>query len=548
MRRLPPLCRRGRLARLLKNALCDESPARVCAKPAPRGLGILTLACLDAGRCATIPAVNFNRALLSALSLGFLSAACGGSGLTSPSAPTSPTPPVATVSRPNIVFILLDDAEEAMTSNMPRIRSAFIDKGLRFNNAFANTPLCGPSRSNVLAGQFAHNTGVIANAGSDAGYPAWSSRGYDSNNIGPWLKAAGYKTGIFGKYENDYPNTGSAGYSETFVPPGWDDWRVVMSDRTATNNLYTLNENGVLRTYTGDTGGYQTDILSERMQSFIKNVKANSSQPFFAFLSLGAPHTPTEPAARYLSAYPGATAPRGRSFNEADMSDKPRWLQSQAPLMDSATIAEIDSDYRGSLQALLSVEDAVDALFQTLDQLGLASSTYVFFTSDNGLHRGEHRLRGGKNTPYEESIRMPFYVRGPGVPPAKSVDHLTGLVDLAPTFLGLAGAAVPASVDGLSFVPVLSATPPALSAWRQEMLIEHPGGAGLPVQIPPYYAVRTQTELYVEYDNTENEYYDLKNDSLQLDNLARQTSASTISRLSARVAALKACRGASCRP
>ncbi len=143
---------------------------------------------------------------------------------------------------------------------------------------------------------------------------------------------------------------------------------------------------------------------------------------------------------------------------------------------------------------------------------------------------------------------MPFYVRGPGVPAARSIDNLTGLVDLAPTFLGLAGAPVPASVDGLSFQPLLSATPPALSAWRQEMLVEHPGGAGLPVQMPPYYGVRTQTELYVEYDNTESEYYDVKNDSLELNNLVRQAPSSTISRLSARVAALKGCHGASCRP
>ena len=143
---------------------------------------------------------------------------------------------------------------------------------------------------------------------------------------------------------------------------------------------------------------------------------------------------------------------------------------------------------------------------------------------------------------------MPFYVRGPGVPAGKSIDHLIGLVDLAPTFLGLAGAAIPTTVDGISFLPLLSATPPALSTWRQEMLIEHPGGAGLPVQIPPYYGVRTQTEIYVEYDNGENEYYDLRSDPLELNNLARQTPASTISRLSARVAALKACRGASCRP
>jgi N-acetylglucosamine-6-sulfatase len=493
--------------------------------------------------------VNPRRSLIFLASLACVSVACGGSGVasaTSPSGVTTTTTPAPSTpaSKPNIIFVLLDDGEDAMISNMPRIRANFIDRGLKFNAAFANTPLCGPSRANILSGQFAHNTGVIRNAGSDAGYPAWAAAGYDTNSIGPWMKAAGYKTGIFGKYQNDYPTSAA----ETFVPSGWDDWRVVMSDREASNDSYTLNENGTLRLYSSNNSGYQADVLSDRLQSFLRSAETNDSQPFFAFLSLGAPHTPTAPAARHLSAYPGATAPRGPSFNEGDMSDKPNWLRDQTPLMTGPTIAEIDTDYRGSLQAMMAVEEAMDALFATLDQLGESSNTYVFFTSDNGLHRGEHRLRGGKNTPYEESIRMPFYVRGPGVPAGRAIEHLTGLVDLTPTFLGLAGAAIPASVDGMSLAPLfVSATPP-ITSWRQEMLVEHPGGAGLPVQMPAYYGVRTATELYVEYDNGESEYYDLKSDPYELNNLVRQSSTAVISRLSARVAALKSCRGATCRP
>lgn len=432
-----------------------------------------------------------------------------------------------------------------MVSNFAGFRSTFIDRGLRFTNAFATTPLCGPSRANILAGAFTHNTGVLGNVGSDSGYPGWVAGGFDGNNIGPWMKAAGYKTGIFGKYQNDYP-TGAP--SETIVPPGWDDWRVVMSDRVASNDNYTMNENGVLTIYSSSNNGYQTDVLAARLQSFLRASEANDAQPFFAFLSLGAPHTPTAPAARHANAFPGATAPRSASFNEADISDKPFWFQDQAMLMDGPTIADIDADYRGSLQALLAVQEAMEALFQTLDQLGEASNTYVFFTSDNGLHRGEHRLRGGKNTAYEESIRMPLFVRGPGVPAGATVDHLAGLIDLVPTFLSLGGAAIPESVDGMSLTPLLSSSPPALSAWRQEILVEHPGGAGLPIRIPGYYGVRTQTELYVEYENGENEYYDLRSDPLQLENLGRRASSSTISRLSARVAALSRCRGASCRP
>ena len=494
--------------------------------------------------------MKLHRNLVFALAVSAFGVACGGSGLTSPTTPTAnPTPtPAPTVAKPNIILVLLDDGEDAMVSNMPRIRANFIERGLRFTNAFANTPLCGPSRANILAGQFSHNTRVIQNIGGEAGYPAWAEGGYNTNNIGPWLKAAGYRTGIFGKYQNDYPTRlDPKDFVENFVPPGWDDWRVVMSDREASNDSYTLNENGALNRYASPSG-YQADILAARLDSFLRATEANDAQPFFAFLSLGAPHTPTAPAARHLSAYAGATAPRGSSFNEADMSDKPRWLQDQTPLIDAETIRGIDEDYRGSLQAMLAVEEAMDALLTTLDQLGETSNTYIFFTSDNGLHRGEHRLRGGKNTPYEESIRMPFYVRGPGVPTGRTIEHLAGLVDLVPTFLGLAGTPIPASVDGMSLAPLLTATPPAITAWRQEMLIEHPAGAGLPVRIPAYYAVRTQTELYVEYDNFENEYYDLRTDPAQLNNLARSAPSSTLSRLAARVAALKGCRGASCRP
>jgi arylsulfatase A-like enzyme len=459
-------------------------------------------------------------------------------------APPATPGPAANAAKPNIVFVLLDDATEAMPADMPRFKALLIDKGVRFTNAFATTPLCGPSRSNILAGEFTHNTRVLGNSSGDGGYAAWLAGGFDNNNIGPWLKAAGYRTGIFGKYENDYPT----GAPETFVPPGWDDWRVVMSDRVAYNDEYTLNENGVLQAYTSGNNGYQTDVLSARMQSFIKSAAANRGQPFFAFLAVAAPHTPTAPAARHLSAYPGAQAPRTAAFNEADVSDKPQWFKDQTPLMSGADIAEIDSDYRGCLQALLAVEEAMDALFQTLDQLGLSSNTYVFFSSDNGLHRGEHRLRGGKSTAFEESIKIPLYVRGPGVPEGRIIEHLTGLLDLAPTFLTLAGSPIPASVDGMSLTPLLSTSPPPLSAWRPDLLIEHPGGAGTPILIPPYYGVRTQTEMYVEYDNGENEYYDLRADPLQLDNLARQASPSTIARLSARVAALRRCRGTSCRP
>lgn len=469
------------------------------------------------------------------------SAACGGGGAT-PSAPSATPTPGPSAGRPNLVLVLLDDAEYAMVTGMPRLRAQFIDRGVSFTNAIANMPLCGPARSVILAGQYAHNTGVLGNVGADGGYEAWKSGGYDNHNLGVWLKAAGYRTGLYGKYQNDFP-TGSG---DAFVPQGWDDWRGVMSDREASNDLYTLNENGRLTVYRAETGGYQTDILRDRVLDFLRTAENNDAQPFFVYFSLNAPHTPTTPAQRHLSAFPGVQAPRGPSFDEADISDKPSWLQEQATRLTASQVETIDRDYRGSLQALLAVEDAMDQLLQLLDQLGESQNTYVVFTSDNGLHRGEHRIPGGKQSPYEESARIPLFVRGPSVPAGRAVEHVVGHVDIAPTLLTLAGAALQSNFDGVTLTPLLGATPPATASWRQEILIEAFGG-GAPFRIPRYAALRSATEMYMENARGDAEYYDLRTDPNQVNNLASRASSATISRLSARLAELANCAGATCR-
>lgn len=471
---------------------------------------------------------------------------CGGSGGSGvlPTAPSSTSTPLpAAANKPNIVLVLLDDADYALTLESPRIHSLFADGGLSFNNAIATTPLCAPSRSNILTGRYAHNTGVYTNSGDGGGYLAWNAGGLDSNSLGPWLKAAGYKTGIFGKYVNDFPN----GNREDFVAPGWDDWRVVLSDRVASNDDYTMNENGALRVYSTATGGYQTDVLINRTVDFIKAAESNDSQPFFAYLSISNPHAAAGPAPRHTSAYPGVRAPRTPSYDEADISDKPAWLRDQAGRLTGTEMNDIDVFYREQLQSMLSVDEGLDQLFRTLDQYGETANTYVFLTSDNGLFHGQHRLASGKQAVYEESIQMPFLVRGPNVAAGRKLDHVIGLLDLTPTFLALAGAAIPGSVDGVSLVPLLGATPPPLSSWRQDILVES-FGAGAPFRIPPYAAVRTGTEVYVEYNDGDREYYDLQTDPYQLNNLVRGASSATLNRLAARLAALRNCRGASCRP
>ncbi|MBK5255299.1 MAG: sulfatase [Vicinamibacteria bacterium] len=465
-----------------------------------------------------------------------LSSACGPGAQTAGSA-TRPK------DRPNLIVVVLDDADVGITESMPRFRSLFMEQGVRFTSNLANTPLCGPARALLLTGQYAHNTKVYYNNGPEGGYTPWRAGGYDEGNIGVWLKAAGYRTGLFGKYMNDFP----LGREETFVPKGWDDFRVILSDREARNNHFTLSENGVLKLQEAGSGGYQTDVLSRRMREFIRAKKGGDSRPFFAYLALSAPHVPPEPAERHRLAFPDEKAPRKPSFDEADISDKPKALRDQAEPLTPWWNREIDKTYREMRQSLLSVEEAMDALIKTLEETGELSNTYIFFTSDNGWFRGEHRIPTEKYAPYEESIRVPLFVRGPGVPAGRTVSQVVGLVDLPATLLDLAGAPgeLIASSDGRSLVPLLHAKGERVP-WRESILIEHFGG-GAPFRVRSYSGIRSENDVYVEYASGETEYYDLIKDPYQMENTAGKLPPALLANLSQRVKGLETCAAATCR-
>jgi N-acetylglucosamine-6-sulfatase len=464
-------------------------------------------------------------------------------GLDAQPSPASQSP-IALKDRPNLVVVLLDDGDAEITESMPRLRSLLMDRGVRFTSNIANTPLCGPSRAVLLSGRYAHNTKVYYNNGPEGGYTPWRAGGFDDRNIGPRLNALGYRTGIFGKYLNDFP----AGRPPTFFPKGWDDFRGVMSDREAHNNRYTLNENGTLKTYEATDGGYQTDLLSQRLQSFIRDSERDDDRPFFAFFSVSSPHVPPEPAERHLAALPDEKAPRKPSFDEADLSDKPKALRDQAKALTPADSREIDGTYRAMKQSLLSVEDAIEALLRTLRENGEFEKTYIFLTSDNGWMRGEHRIPSEKYVPYEESIRIPLFITGPTVPAGRSQSAVVGLIDLAPTLLELAGASSASiqEADGRSLLPLLRSDPTSALNWRESILIEHFGG-GSPFRVRSYSGLRSETDVYIEYASGEKEYYDLVKDPHQLENKAGILSPKTQSALSQRLAALKVCAGARCR-
>jgi len=272
-----------------------------------------------------------------------------------------------------------------------------------------------------------------------------------------------------------------------------------------------------------------------------------------------APHGPATPAERHEEVFSEEEAPRPPSFDEEDVSDKPSQMQ-DAERISSKEASNIDARYRKRLNSMLAVDEMVGSLVEELEAAGELDNTYIFFTSDNGFHQGEHRIRGGKDQPYEESARVPFFVRGPGVAAGAKAENLALNTDLAPTFADLAGVRFPA--DGRSLAPLLSGEEDP--SWRTSVLLEklpqensnEEGGKGKgnkgkskqgPSSSLGFQAVRTATHKYVEYNNGEEELYDLEADPYELENIYENADPSLIEDLEARLDALRTCSDAGCR-
>lgn len=401
---------------------------------------------------------------------------------------------------PNVVLIVADDLRLDMMWAMPEVRSriggevpAAASHGVTFSNGFVVNPVCCPSRASILTGQYSHTTGVWTNTEPDGGFTAFD----DSSTMATWLDAAGYRTGLIGKYLNGY---GPA--QASYVPPGWDEWFGV------TKNSYfgyEVSHNGVQESYGHAPRDYQTDVLARRAAQFVR--RSPSDTPFFLYLSPKAVHDVPVPAPRHAELFADLAPWRPPSFNEGDIFDKPRYVRG-LPMLDRAARTSLDRFRRDQYRTLVGLDEAVGRVLDALEVTGRISETLIVFTSDNGFQWGEHR-KLGKDVPYEESIRVPLIVRyDPLLTQTGTRSELALNIDLAPTIADLAGVEAPA-VDGESLVPLLTAE---AETWRTDFAIEHlTGGA------PAYCAVRTRTHIYVAHPTGEEELYDLVKDPYQLD-------------------------------
>jgi len=516
------------------------------------------------------PRMRASVAILSLLfpSLLLVAGCAGQNDSTSVETTTAATTPADTTSataqqtqtstkKPNIVFILTDDEDYASAQLLPSLKSQLIEKGASFDNDFVGNSLCCPSRSTILTGLYAHNHDVENNNPPKGGYEKFAAGGLEKKTIAYSLQQNGYTTGLFGKYLNHYPGNAD---DPNRTPAGWDEWHAwgdTLGQAGDENNSntgdtesnaayydYKLIENGKIASYGDSPDDYLTDVLSNKARDFIRNA-SSGSKPFFLYLATSAPHGVPIPAERHQNASLPPQAPRTPSFDQEDVSSMPPWIRDMSRFSAQDTVG-IDTLYHLRMGTMLAVDEMVDSVVKELDADGQLDNTFIFFTSDNGLLLGQHRIRYDKRYPYEEAIRVPLFVRGPGVPAGSKVENLIVNADFAPTFAELADTTFPSDgqVDGRSFASLLRGEDPP---WRSGILLEWFGQKNRRRTLPAYEGIRTDTYKYVEYATGDRELYDLQADPYELNNIYESADPSLLKDLKTRLDGLRSCTGEECR-
>jgi arylsulfatase A-like enzyme len=444
----------------------------------------------------------------------------------------------ATTLRPNILFIMSDDhAAHAIsaygsvvnqTPNLDRLAK----EGMRFEHCYAVNSICTPSRATIITGKYSHLNGVPVFNRFDGSQPT----------VAKYLQAAGYYTGMIGKW-----HLGSD-------PTGFDSWIVLPGQGAYFNPAFLVPEGRKV------IQGYATDVIADLAIDFLKN--RPKDKPFFLMCHNKAPHRPWEPDAKHKAMFANRTIPEPRTLRDDyatrtdalhenrqrvfdDLTRRDLKLEAPADLKGpernkwlgvKPTEVEIEVDgakkilrgeelnkwkYQRYLQDYLaciqSVDDNAGRLLDWLDANGLRDNTIVIYTSDQGFFLGDHGMYD-KRFMYEESIKMPFLVRWPGVIKPGSVENALAInPDFAPTFMDAAGLAVPEDMQGRSLVPLLKGERPA--DWRTSFYYRYYHDPG-DHNTRAHYGMRTETQKLIYYwKKNQWELFDLRNDPDELHNI-----------------------------
>ncbi len=501
--------------------------------------------------------------------------------------------------RPNILVVMTDDMAASDVRFMPNVRKLIARRGTTFNDAVDSFPLCCPARATFITGQYAHNHGVKGNF-----YPyGWYGLKHRRNILPRWLQKSGYRTAAIGKWLNGYGARDGRGE----IPNGFDIWRGLLDVSAYDYYNFVMNRNGKLKywgdkdfarklvefagievrpngagfagiigqlrklfgqppyTYWGseEERDYSPDVTGQVTENIVRRER-KSKDPFFVWWSPAAPHredvsttlmgrpgADPRPAPRFEPAVNQLVLPEPPSFNEADISDKSSNLQTYAPPLDADDVAQLELDYQGRAGSLMAVDDGVGDLVRTLRRTHQLKDTMIVFLSDNGWLQGEHRIPGDKFLPYEESLRVPLIIRGPGIPAGKKINGQVSNVDFAPTLLDIANAKPGRTMDGVSLLPAIHnrkrMPDRAIAIEALAPLFEDPS---VPANRwdKPYTGVRTDRYAYIVWSQTgERELYDLRRDPFELDNVIDDPGYATVrDELAAKLRRLEHCKGKGC--
>ncbi|HRP54807.1 sulfatase [Agriterribacter sp.] len=430
----------------------------------------------------------------------------------------------------NIIFILADDHRYDAMGFMNRIQGLqtpgmdrMAREGMHIKNAFVSTALCSPSRASILTGQYAHTHTVVDN----------NSPLPDHLKFFPqYLQQKGYQTAFMGKWH--------MGATKNADPrPGFDYWVSFRDQGVYYNPVFNVNGKEIKFS----DSAYTTDLLTDYAINWLD--KTSKSKPFFLYLSHKGVHAEFYPAKRHKNKYAGipVVCPPSMYLTVTDSSktfgtvtapqtkvnyrDIPQWVRNQryswhgVDYMYHGAIV-FDDFYRRYLETLQAVDESIEKVLEWVKENGQEQNTMVVYMGDNGFSFGEHGLIDKRHA-YEESMRVPMLVWAPGmVKPSSVLEQVIMNVDIAPTFLQLAGIDKPSQMQGYSFAGLLKGQ---TTGWqRDKVFYEYYWEQAFP-QTPTTFAIRTDRYKYIYYNGVWdiNELYDLKNDPYEMNNLIRDT-------------------------
>lgn len=464
--------------------------------------------------------------------------------------------------RPNIIYIMSDDhayqaisayggplRDLAPTPNIDRIAR----DGMRFNRCLVTNSISGPCRAVILTGKYSHLNGFLMNEGQK---PFNGSQ----QTFPKLLQKAGYNTAMIGKWHLSSD------------PTGFDHWEVLPGQGNYYNPDFITKEGRHTET------GYVTELITDKCIKWLEDVK-NSDRPFMLMMHHKAPHREWQPGPSELTLYKDVKFPepstlfddysnRGTAEKTQDMTisrtmrieedlklykDRSKMKNTGLGRMNPRQMAEWDSvydpiiqkfyssDLKGAdlirykyqrylqdyLACIAAVDQSVGEVLDYLKANGLDKNTIVIYASDQGFYLGEHGWFD-KRWMFEQSYRTPLIIEWPGVVKPGSVNNdMVSNIDLAETFLDMAGVKVPADMQGRSMVPVLKGKTP--SDWRKEHYYhyyEYPGSH----MVKRHYGISTDRYklIHYYYDIDEWELYDIQADPYEMKNVYNDPSYASV--------------------